>query len=100
MKIQVSVVLERDEDRFHAYCPAFQGLHIDGRSEEQALERTRTALELYMNSLSRHDDPLPVGPYCVVEDDMSPSAEYRVPADAILKNIEIPWPSSMQSGNS
>ena len=46
MRIKVSVVVEPDGEGFHAYCPAFKGLHIDGATEQEAVERTCKALEL------------------------------------------------------
>ena len=67
MRIKVSVVVEQDGERFHAYCPAFEGLHIDGESEKEAIARTCKALDWYLDSLERNGDPLPVGPDCVVD---------------------------------
>ncbi len=66
MKIKVFAIVERDGESFHAYCPAFRGLPVDGASQEEALEDTLEALKLYMDSLHRHGDPLPVGPDCIV----------------------------------
>ena len=98
MKIRVSVVVEPDGDGFHAYCPAFTGLHMDGATEQEAIERTRRALEWYLDSLDRHGDPLPVGPDCVVENGRPRIPVYAAPAGAVLKNVEVPWPSREASG--
>ncbi len=66
MKIKVLAIVERDGESFHAYCPAFRGLHVDGASQEEALENTVEALKLYVDSLHRHGNPIPVGPDCIV----------------------------------
>ena len=94
MKIRVSIVVEPDGERFHAYCPAFQGLHIDGATEQDAVKRTCEAVEWYLDSLERHGDPLPVGPDCVVDGVRQP-VPVRVPAGSILKSIDVPWPPSL-----
>ena len=99
MRIRVSVVVEPDGDGFHAYCPAFEGLHIDGKTPEEALERTSDALRWYLDSLERHGDPLPVGPDCVVDDGLPPIPTYIAPAGAILQHVEVPWPSLAAPGS-
>ena len=98
MRIKVSVVVEPDGEGFHAYCPAFKGLHIDGATEQEAVERTCKALEWYMDSLERHGDPLPVGPDCVVENGRPRFSGFTAPVGSILKNVEVPWPSLAASG--
>ena len=98
MRIRVSVVVERDGEGFHASCPAFKGLHVDGTTEQEAVERTCEALQWYLESLNRHDDPLPVGPDCVVENERPRVSVFKVPVGAILKNVEVPWPSLAASG--
>ena len=98
MKFKVSVVVEPDGEGFHAYCPAFQGLHIDGKTPQEAIDRTCEALEWYFDSLVRHGDPVPVGPDCVVEGDRPRVPMHTAPAGAILQNVEVPWPSLAASG--
>ena len=92
MKFRILVIVEPDDHGFHAYCPAFEGLHIDGETVEQAIERTVDALEWYLRSLERHGDPLPVGPDCVVIEGRPHPPVFTASADAFLENIEMPWP--------
>ena len=98
MKFRISVVVEPDDGGFHAYCPAFQGLHIDGETVEQAIERTVDALEWYLRSLERHGDPLPVGPDCIVIEGRPQSLMFTAPHGALLRDVEVPWPSLETSG--
>ncbi len=67
MRIGISVVVEPDGDEFHAYCPAFKGLHVYGKTPGEAIERTGAALRWYLDSLERHGDPLPAGSDCMVD---------------------------------
>lgn len=87
LRLLVSVVVEPDDGGFHAYCPAFKGLHIDGRTEKEALARTKRALGVYVESMRDHGEPLPIGPYCIVEEDES--AVHHVPPDAVLRPVEL-----------
>ena len=57
-KIVVTVIVEPDEDRFHAYCPGLPGIHIDGKSREEAYERARPAIELYLESMREHGEEI------------------------------------------
>ena len=57
----VSVVLERDGDEFHAYCPALKGLHVSGTTEKEAISNAKDAACAYLESLIKHKDPIPVG---------------------------------------
>lgn len=113
MLLSVSVVVEPDEDRFHAYCPALKGLHVDGDTVEEALGRIPDAVDVYVASLNRHGDPLPIGPDCKVTRGvwlmvrlasrlawlMLLHGFRRSPTVATqLVNVEVPWPSQSQPG--
>lgn len=62
LKVRIRIVVEEDDgEGFHAYCPDLKGLHVDGCTEAEALEHAKEAAELYMWSLLKHEDPIPVG---------------------------------------
>jgi predicted RNase H-like HicB family nuclease len=61
LKLQIRFIVEPDGERFHAYCPDLKGIHVDGDTEQDALENGRLAVEAYMCSLMKHEDPIPVG---------------------------------------
>ncbi len=47
----VDVVVEPDNPGYHAYAPAFKGLHVDGDTVEEALQNARDAIELYVQDM-------------------------------------------------
>ena len=51
---RIDICVEEDGDAYHAYCPALTGVHIDGETREKALENAKTAIELYITSLIKH----------------------------------------------
>ena len=57
--LQVEVFIEPDSDGYHAFCPAFKGLHMDGKTEKEALHNTIEALKAYIRSLIKYGDPIP-----------------------------------------
>jgi predicted RNase H-like HicB family nuclease len=61
LRFTVDIVVEPDEDQFHAYAPALKGLHVGGRTEKEAIKNAIDATELYLQSLIRHGDPIPLG---------------------------------------
>ena len=97
MNIKILAIVERDGDRFHAYCPAFDGLHMDGSTEEEALHRTIDGLKWYLDSLRRHGDPLPVGPDCIIVDDRPSIQSPEIPPDPLVRYLEVQWdPSAVE----
>ncbi|MCX5971317.1 MAG: type II toxin-antitoxin system HicB family antitoxin [Coprothermobacterota bacterium] len=71
LKVQVDFVIEPDEQGFHGFCPALKGLHVDGKTEAEVLSLAREAIQLYLSSLIRHGDPLPIG--CAIQNQIEPS---------------------------
>lgn len=61
LKFRIRVVVEPDDEGFHAYCPDLKGLHADGETEEEALKNAKCAARLYIESLLKHEEPLPIG---------------------------------------
>lgn len=62
----VTVIIERDGDRWFGRCPAFSGLLMDGTTVDETLHLVRDGLDLYLASLERHGDPLPIGRDCAI----------------------------------
>lgn len=95
IRLRFTVILERDGDSFHAFCPAFKGLHVDGKTEGEALDNASQAASVYVASLVNHGEPLPIGPDCAVhEEEQIPT----VPPGALLRYLELQWPSHQMSG--
>ena len=94
MNVKILAIVERDGDRFHAHCPAFDGLHMDGGSEEEALQRMIDGLKWYLDSLQRHGDALPVGPDCVMVDYQPRMQSPEIPPDALIRSLEVQWDPS------
>lgn len=57
--IEVDLIVVPDGDSFHAFCPSLKGLHMDGRTEDEAIENAKDAVIAYLESLRKHNDPLP-----------------------------------------
>ena len=97
LRLRVSVVVEADGDGYHAYCPAFKGLHAAGETEDDAIEGARAAALAYLESMASHGDPIPVGPDCEVA---KAGEDMAIPASAVLKPLELSWPTPDPSGTS
>ena len=55
-----NVVVEADEDRWHAYCPALvdQGAATWGNTEQEALKNIREVVQMVVESLTEHGQPI------------------------------------------
>jgi predicted RNase H-like HicB family nuclease len=55
------VVVEPDEDRWHAYCPALEGKGAStwGHTREEALKRIDEVVQLVVDSMIEHGEFLP-----------------------------------------
>ena len=92
LTLKITFVVEEDNGRFHAFSPAFKGLHIDGETQEKAIENFVRAIPVYISSLVEHGDPLPVGPHLMVHE------EPEIPEGAFLGSLTLQWPSLQTSG--
>ncbi len=57
---EFTVIIERDEDGVYiAFCPALQGCHTEGDTEEEAREMIKDAIGLYVDYLREQGEPIP-----------------------------------------
>ena len=48
MSYKVSVVIEKDENGYYAYCPELDGCHSQGDTFEEVTENIKEAIDLYL----------------------------------------------------
>ncbi len=54
------VLIERDEDGIYvAEVPSLPGCISQGKTRQESLSNIREAIELYIESLREHDEPVP-----------------------------------------
>jgi antitoxin HicB len=54
------VIIEQDEDEiFVAHCPTLPGCISQGKTREEAQANIKEAIEGYLESLKKHDEPIP-----------------------------------------
>lgn len=63
------VVVEPDEDRWHAYCPVLEqyGAATWGNTREEALKHIQEVVQMVIEELAEDDAPIPEGPSSEVE---------------------------------
>ena len=97
LRLTLTVIIEKDGGSYHAFCPAFKGLHVDGSTEKEALKNACLAANVFLKSLAMHGDPLPIGPHCSLErGEQIPT----VPPGAMLRHLQLKWPSLSTCGAS
>ena len=52
MTRKVSVVIERDEHGYYAWCPQLKGCQSQGKTVEETLANIREAIELFLETLT------------------------------------------------
>lgn len=55
MLYKVSVVVERDEYGYYAYCPELEGCHTQGETLDEVMANVREAVELYLETLPEEE---------------------------------------------
>lgn len=68
IKFWVKIVVEKDDPGFHAYAPSLKGLHMGGDTPEEALSNAKEATALYLKSMLKHSDIIPID---IMEKDQS-----------------------------
>lgn len=92
LSLRVNAVVEKDGEDYHAFAPAFKGLHVDGATPEEALQNLCKGINLYIQSLVKRGDSLPIGP------DLAVHEQPQIPEGAFLRSITLQWPSPNMSG--
>jgi predicted RNase H-like HicB family nuclease len=58
--MKMRVLIEQDEDgKFVATCPTLTGCISQGNTRQEALANIRDAIAGYIQSLRKHDEPVP-----------------------------------------
>lgn len=52
MSHKVSVVIEKDDHGYYAYCPELEGCHSQGDNFEEVVTNIREAIELYLETMT------------------------------------------------
>ncbi len=55
MSYKISVVIEKDEYGYYAYCPELEGCQSQGDSFEEVMTNIKEAIELYLETLSENE---------------------------------------------
>lgn len=54
------LIIEQDEDGiFIAECPSLPGCISQGKTRQEAIENIKDAIHGYLESLKKHDEPIP-----------------------------------------
>lgn len=60
MRNRYTVILEPEaKGGYHVFCPTLPGCHSEGETIEESLRNIREAIELYVESLIAHGEPVP-----------------------------------------
>ncbi|WP_072044984.1 type II toxin-antitoxin system HicB family antitoxin [Aliterella atlantica] len=52
MSYKLSIVIEKNEDGYYAYCPGLEGCQTQGDSVEEVTANIQEPVELYLETLS------------------------------------------------
>ena len=53
--MKLSVVVEKDEAGYYAYCPELKGCHSQGDTYDEAVANVTEAVELYLETMSEDE---------------------------------------------
>jgi predicted RNase H-like HicB family nuclease len=56
---RVSVVIEKDENGYFAYCPELQGCYTQGDTYEEVLENIKDAIKLHIKDRLEEGEEIP-----------------------------------------
>ena len=59
-KMKLRIIIEQDEDgMFISECPTLPGCISQGKTRKEALENIKDAIKGYLESLKKHNEPIP-----------------------------------------
>jgi predicted RNase H-like HicB family nuclease len=60
LKFVVPIIVKPDTIGYHSYSPALKGLHMDGDTEEEALENARLTAKDFLSIMIEKGIPIPI----------------------------------------
>jgi len=87
--VKVQIFVAPDGNAFHAYCPALVGLHTCGDTVEEAISNAEDAARAYLQSLLKHNEPLPVGICPVIEGKRTPLCFHKSNIQQHTRELEL-----------
>ena len=85
----VAICIEKDGKNFHAFCPGFKGIHVDGRTEKEAVKNAKIAIVLYLKSLIKHKEPIPLLPGYPAEEGKTSKRQSSICHPQQIKNVRV-----------
>lgn len=73
---RVEIFTEPDNEQWHAYCPALKGLHVGGDSEKEAIKNALYGASLFIQSMIKHREPIPLEARILVEPEPGQARAY------------------------
>ena len=77
---RVSVVVEKDEDGYFAFCPGIQGCYTQGNTYEEAISSIRDAIRLHI------EDRIEAGEDLVMPESVSLTTLEVAPARSCIRS--------------
>jgi predicted RNase H-like HicB family nuclease len=56
--MKVTIIIEKDEFGYYAYCPELKGCHTQGDTLDEVLKNIKEAVELYLETLTEEEKKL------------------------------------------
>ncbi|MFI5200925.1 MAG: type II toxin-antitoxin system HicB family antitoxin [Candidatus Kapaibacterium sp.] len=72
--LNYTIVIEPDENAYHAFVPALKGCHSCGDTPEEARNNIREAIELYVETLRDLGEEIPIEPEPILVERMEVEA--------------------------
>jgi len=58
-KYKFSVIIEKDQDGYFAFCPELQGCYTQGNTHEEVLENSKDAIRLHVEDRIESGEEIP-----------------------------------------
>ena len=91
--MSITAMVEPDGDRFHAYTLGFDGIHVNGETVEEAFENLTECVSAHLDSLIKHQEPIPVGVHVKIE-----APEASSPSLPTIQQLQFSWPLTKSVG--
>ena len=58
-KYKLTIIIEKDEDGYFAFCPELQGCYTQGDSYEEVIENIKDAIKLHIEDRIANNEEIP-----------------------------------------
>lgn len=88
IKFSINIYVEREPGGWHAFCPQLEGVHIDAKTQREAVALAAKAVVLQLQTMLKYGDSIPLNKFMQAE--ITPTKKPRIRRFNTDISVQVP----------